>query len=193
MAAGCPIICFEKEFNRARLGEKGYYMQNFGDLAGILENIETSEKIHYDMEELGEEKEAKKLFDIFQPLDKKMKSWSVKLGKGISAMKREGIWRGGKRSVVSFFKLFGRVGSGDILFISSGVGDSAKYRSREAGGRIEAARLQMLRHSAGQSAFAALCRSVQDFYFPKNNLFETGREDDRKNKSAKKRNHFRNG
>jgi glycosyltransferase involved in cell wall biosynthesis len=58
-----------------------------------------------------------------------MKSWSVKLGKGISAMKREGVLRGGKRSVVSFFKLFGRVGSGDILFISSGVGDSAKYRS----------------------------------------------------------------
>lgn len=58
-----------------------------------------------------------------------MKSWSVKLGKGISAMKREGIWRGGKRAAGSFFKLFGRVGSGDILFISSGVGDSAKYRS----------------------------------------------------------------
>jgi O-antigen biosynthesis protein len=58
-----------------------------------------------------------------------MKSWSVKLGKGISAMKRDGIWRGGKKSVSSFFKLFGRVGSGDILFVSSGVGDSAKYRS----------------------------------------------------------------
>jgi O-antigen biosynthesis protein len=58
-----------------------------------------------------------------------MKSWSVKLGKGIGAMKRDGIWRGGKRSVQSFFKLFGKVGSGDILFISSGVGDSAKYRS----------------------------------------------------------------
>ncbi len=58
-----------------------------------------------------------------------MKSWLVKLGKGISAMKREGIWRGGKRSAVSFFKLFRRVGSGDILFISSGVGDSARYRS----------------------------------------------------------------
>ncbi|MFH0929924.1 MAG: glycosyltransferase [Candidatus Moraniibacteriota bacterium] len=58
-----------------------------------------------------------------------MKSWSVKLGKGIGAMKRDGIWRGGKRAAGSFFKLFGRVGSGDILFISSGVGDSAKYRS----------------------------------------------------------------
>jgi len=71
MAAGCPIVCFEKEFNRARLGEKGHYMQNFGDLAGILESIKTSEKIHYDMEELGEEKEAKKLFDIFEKLIKK--------------------------------------------------------------------------------------------------------------------------
>jgi len=26
-----------------------------------------------------------------------MKSWSVKLGKGLGAMKREGIWRGGKK------------------------------------------------------------------------------------------------
>lgn len=51
------------------------------------------------------------------------------MGKGIGAMKRDGIWRGGKRAATSFFKLFGRVGSGDILFISSGVGDSAKYRS----------------------------------------------------------------
>ena len=71
MAAECPIICFEKEFNRARLGEKGYYMQNFDDLGGILERLETSEKIHYDMEDLGEEKEAKKLFEIFEKLIKK--------------------------------------------------------------------------------------------------------------------------
>jgi len=70
MAAGCPIICFEKDFNRARLGEKGYYMQNFNDLSGILERLQTSEKIHYDMKELGEEKEAKKLFEIFSNLIK---------------------------------------------------------------------------------------------------------------------------
>ncbi len=58
-----------------------------------------------------------------------MRSWTVKLGKGIGAMKREGISRGGRRSAEAFFKLFRKVGSGDILFISSGVGDSAKYRS----------------------------------------------------------------
>ena len=59
-----------------------------------------------------------------------MKSWLVKLGKGFSAMKREGIIRGGKKSVTAFFELFSRIGSGDILFVSSGVGDSARYRSR---------------------------------------------------------------
>jgi len=58
-----------------------------------------------------------------------MKSLLIKFGKGLNAMKREGLIRGGKRSAVSFFKLFRIVGSGDILFISSGVGDSAKYRS----------------------------------------------------------------
>lgn len=58
-----------------------------------------------------------------------MKSWAVKFGKGLNAMKREGVWRGGKRSSSAFFKLFRKVGSGDILFISSGIGDSAKYRS----------------------------------------------------------------
>lgn len=58
-----------------------------------------------------------------------MKSLLIKFGKGLNAMKREGVWHGGKRSVAAFFKLFRRVGSGDILFISSGVGDSAKYRS----------------------------------------------------------------
>ncbi len=51
------------------------------------------------------------------------------MGKGVAAMKREGVWRGGKRSAGAFLKLFRKVGSGDILFVSSGVGDSAKYRS----------------------------------------------------------------
>ncbi|MDD3486843.1 MAG: glycosyltransferase [Candidatus Moranbacteria bacterium] len=66
-----------------------------------------------------------------------MKTWLIKLGKGLNAMKREGIWRGGKRAVFSFFKLFRRVGSGDILFISSGVGDSAKYRSDRQAEELE--------------------------------------------------------
>jgi len=71
MAAGLPIICFEKEFNRARLGEKGHYIENFGELANALRGVESSAKIDYHLEDFSEEKEVKKLFDIFEKLTKK--------------------------------------------------------------------------------------------------------------------------
>ncbi len=58
-----------------------------------------------------------------------MKSLLIKFGKVLNAMKQDGLVRGGKRAVVSFFQLFRFVGSGDILFISSGIGDSARFRS----------------------------------------------------------------
>ncbi len=70
MAASLPIICFENDFNRSRLGEKGSYLQNFSELGGVLEKIVTSEKINYDLEDLSEEKEVRKLFEIFEPLTK---------------------------------------------------------------------------------------------------------------------------
>src|SRR3989344_4430520 len=58
-----------------------------------------------------------------------MKLWLIKLGKVLSALQEEGLMRGGKRSLESFFALFRKVGSGDILFITGGLGDSALYRS----------------------------------------------------------------
>lgn len=58
-----------------------------------------------------------------------MKLWLIKLGKALSALRREGLIRGGKRICASFFALFRRVGSGDILFITGGLGDSARYRA----------------------------------------------------------------
>ena len=72
MAAGLPIVCFENDFNRARLGDKGFYLKTFDDLQGILENITSAEKINYDLENLSEEKEARKLYEIFQSLLKKI-------------------------------------------------------------------------------------------------------------------------
>jgi len=70
MAAGLPIVCFENDFNRARLGDKGLYLKTFDDLPGILENITSAKKISYNLENLSEEKEARKLFEIFDNLVK---------------------------------------------------------------------------------------------------------------------------
>ncbi len=53
----------------------------------------------------------------------------IKIGKAWSTLRREGVWRGGKRIVIAFLALFQRVSPGDILFISHGVGDSARYRT----------------------------------------------------------------
>jgi glycosyltransferase involved in cell wall biosynthesis len=68
MAAGLPIVCFENEFNRARLGNTGHYLKSMNDLGEILININSREKIHYDLENLSEEKEVQKLFEIFKKL-----------------------------------------------------------------------------------------------------------------------------
>lgn len=57
-----------------------------------------------------------------------MNSWLIQFGKALSVIKNEGVFRGGRRIFVSFVSLFRVVGSGDILFVASGVGDSARYR-----------------------------------------------------------------
>jgi glycosyltransferase involved in cell wall biosynthesis len=68
MAAGLPIICFDSEFNRARLGGKGFYLKFFDNLPETLEKIKGMEKIDYDLENLNEEKEIRKLYEIFQSI-----------------------------------------------------------------------------------------------------------------------------
>lgn len=59
-----------------------------------------------------------------------MKTLLIKTGKAISALKQEGLIRGGKRVAKSFFAQFGRVQPGDILFVTTGVGDSARFRAQ---------------------------------------------------------------
>jgi len=58
-----------------------------------------------------------------------MKTLLIKTGKAINTLKQEGLVRGGKRVVKSFLAQFGRVRPGDILFVTTGVGDSAMYRA----------------------------------------------------------------
>ena len=58
-----------------------------------------------------------------------MKLLLIKIGKAFHTLKREGLLRGGRRVASAFVALFRRVGSGDILFITGGVGDSARYRT----------------------------------------------------------------
>lgn len=53
----------------------------------------------------------------------------IKIGKAWNALRREGVVRGGKRILQAFGRLFRQVEPGDILFISGGVGDSARYRT----------------------------------------------------------------
>ena len=53
---------------------------------------------------------------------------SIQLGKAWSSIRRDGILRGGKRILSSVPLLLRRAGAGDILFVASGVGDSARYR-----------------------------------------------------------------
>lgn len=58
-----------------------------------------------------------------------MKLLLIKIGKAWHVLKRDGLWRGGRRVLMAGMALFGRVGHGDILFITGGVGDSARYRT----------------------------------------------------------------
>ncbi len=58
-----------------------------------------------------------------------MKTLLIKIGKAWSVIQRDGLVRGGRRVATAFAALFAPVAPGDILFISGGVGDSARYRT----------------------------------------------------------------
>lgn len=57
-----------------------------------------------------------------------MKLLLIKIGKAFNALKRDGFVNGSRRICAAGMLLFRPVGDGDILFISGGVGDSARYR-----------------------------------------------------------------
>ena len=58
-----------------------------------------------------------------------MKLIKIRIGKAWNVLRRDGLWRGGKRVLEALSNLFRRVRPGDVLFITNGVGDSARYRT----------------------------------------------------------------
>lgn len=68
-----------------------------------------------------------------------MKLLLIKIGKAWHTIRREGLMRGGRRVLAAALAMFRRVESGDILFITGGVGDSARYRTTHI---AEALRMQ---------------------------------------------------
>lgn len=58
-----------------------------------------------------------------------MKLILIKVGKAWHTLRREGLLRGGRRVLAAACALFRRVPSAQILFVTGGVGDSARYRT----------------------------------------------------------------
>jgi len=85
-----PIVCFEKEFN-ARDWRKRPLYAKFAIWLASWKVSRLQRKFIMIWKNWGRKKEAKKLFDIFEKLIKKWNRGRSKLGKGISAMKREGV------------------------------------------------------------------------------------------------------
>ncbi len=57
-----------------------------------------------------------------------MELLTIRIGKAWSALRREGLLRGGRRIIRSGLALFRRARPGDVLFVTGGVGDSTWYR-----------------------------------------------------------------
>lgn len=66
-----------------------------------------------------------------------MKLLLIKIGKAWHTIKREGLLQGGRRVFAAALAMFRRVESGDILFITGGVGDSARYRTAHVAEGLE--------------------------------------------------------
>ncbi len=89
-----------------------------------------------------------------------MKTLLIKIGKAWSVIRREGIMRGGRRVGGALGALFARIEPGDILFISGGVGDSARYRTTHV---AEELRMKGFQASVTVQDNPRLIRSAEDF------------------------------
>lgn len=89
-----------------------------------------------------------------------MKLWLINLGKAWSTLRREGVIRGGKRIFEGVWHLIPRRLEGDILIVTSGVGDSARYRGEHV---AEELRLNGFRVAVTTQHHPFLARYVSTF------------------------------
>lgn len=66
-----------------------------------------------------------------------MQSFLIKIGKILNVLKRDGFFRGLKRICRVFSLRFRRVGEGEVLFVTGGLGDSAMYRARNVAEELD--------------------------------------------------------
>jgi len=62
----------------------------------------------------------------------------IKIGKAWHTLRREGVMRGGKRVLTAGLAMFRLVPKAEILFITGGVGDSARYRTEHVAEELRA-------------------------------------------------------
>ena len=66
-----------------------------------------------------------------------MKLLVIKAGKAFKTLQRDGIFKGGKRVFSALFAMFGRVRPADVLIVTGGVGDSARYRAHHVAEELQ--------------------------------------------------------
>ncbi len=71
-----------------------------------------------------------------------MKLFLIKIGKTLNVIRQDGLINGIARIAVAFFGMFQKVGRGDVLFVTNGIGDSARYRTRNISEELKAHGLQ---------------------------------------------------
>lgn len=89
-----------------------------------------------------------------------MKSLFIKVGKAWSILKRDGLVSGSKRILGALRALTQKIPEGDILLVSGGVGDSARYRTKHV---AEELNFQGFRASFTSQDNPSFARSVEHF------------------------------